>query len=113
MSNLASIFHKLDRLEEAEKMKREVLALQLEILGPRHPDTILAMENLTVSLQFSDTLEPRHPDTILAMTNLAATLHRRSQLAEAEKIQRDVLALYFRVHGHHHQESLNASYRPP
>ncbi|CAG8723293.1 12333_t:CDS:1, partial [Acaulospora colombiana] len=54
---------------EAEKTRRQVLELRTEVLGPRHPGTIVAMNNL------------------------AWTLGDRGQLEEAEKIQRQVLEL--------------------
>ncbi|CCA77626.1 hypothetical protein PIIN_11603, partial [Serendipita indica DSM 11827] len=50
MVALGDMLEKCGQSEEAEKIEREVLALQLDILGQRHPDTILAMGNLAITL---------------------------------------------------------------
>lgn len=34
--------------KEAEPLYRETLALQTEVLGARHPDTLRTMHNLTI-----------------------------------------------------------------
>ncbi|CCA76778.1 hypothetical protein PIIN_10765, partial [Serendipita indica DSM 11827] len=46
MGELADLLWKDGQFDKAEKMEREVLDLLLEILGPRHPDTISAVGNL-------------------------------------------------------------------
>ena len=114
---LASTLSSRGQLDEAEKMEREVLALQLEIHGGRHPSTISAMGNLAATLSDRGQLDEaekmkrkvlalrleihggRHPSTILAMNNLAATLCDRGQLDEAERMKREVLALRLETHG--------------
>jgi hypothetical protein len=40
------------RLKEAEEIGVEVLALQKEILGEKHPDTIRSMANLAVTYRW-------------------------------------------------------------
>ncbi|PVF91572.1 hypothetical protein CPB86DRAFT_719174 [Serendipita vermifera] len=76
-------------------MQREVLEVEKEILGPRHPDTVTTMHNLAFTLRDRGQLEeaekmqrevlevekeilgPRHPDTVTTMHNLASTLRSR------------------------------------
>ncbi|PVF97062.1 hypothetical protein CPB86DRAFT_707945 [Serendipita vermifera] len=104
----------------AEKMKWDIVELRKEVLGPRHPNTILAMNNLAYTLGHRGQLEeaekmkrevmelrkevlgPRHPDTIRAINNLALTLSDRGQLEEAEKMKREVLELSKEILGPRH-----------
>ena len=76
-------------LTRLRQLQVEVLELQKEVLGARHPDTLMAMENLAATwwqqgryneaeqLQVEvlelrkEVLGATHPDTIRAMTNLA------------------------------------------
>ncbi|KAG9041603.1 hypothetical protein FS842_002501 [Serendipita sp. 407] len=46
MANLAFTLRRRGQVEEEERMQREVLALRMEILGPRHPDTVDTMNTL-------------------------------------------------------------------
>ena len=124
MNILAAALHDCGQLDEAEKMRREVLALRLDIHGERHPDTIGAMGNLARTLRKRGQLDEaermqrdaltlqldirgeRHPDTIVTMTNLALTLYTRGQLDKAERMQREVLALQLDIHGKRHPETI-------
>ncbi|CAG7849810.1 SubName: Full=Related to kinesin light chain {ECO:0000313/EMBL:CCA74635.1} [Serendipita indica DSM 11827] len=126
MWKLAGLLRKDGQLDKAEKMQREVLDLQLEILGPRHPDTIKAMGNLASTLSdrgrldeaekmerevldlLLEILGPRHPDTIKAMNNLASTLSDRGRLDEAEKMKREVLDLRLEILGPRHPDTIMA-----
>ncbi|KAG8749972.1 hypothetical protein FRC14_000914, partial [Serendipita sp. 396] len=126
MNNLAATLGNRGQLEEAEKLKREVLALQMEILGPRHPDTVSAMNNLATTLLRRGQLEeaekmmrevltlqmeilgPRHPDTVSAMHNLATTVADCGQLEEAEKMVREVLTLQMEILGPRHPDTVLA-----
>jgi aromatic ring-cleaving dioxygenase len=49
MANLAVTYYDQQRYDEAEKLEVDVLNLRREILGDKHPDTILAGENLTAT----------------------------------------------------------------
>ncbi|KAG9021625.1 hypothetical protein FS842_006532 [Serendipita sp. 407] len=84
MYNLAWKLLSGGRLEEAERMQREVLALRNEILGQRHPDTITAMHTL------------------------ARTLKSRGQLEEAENMMQEVVALRQEVLGQRHPHTISA-----
>ncbi|KAG8791635.1 hypothetical protein FRC16_000346 [Serendipita sp. 398] len=97
MGNLATIIYDLGQLEDAEKMEREVLALRREILGPRHPTTLLSMASLAITLKDNDQLEeaenmmqevvtlqreilgPRHRDTVSAQKELSLIRRQRKQ----------------------------------
>ncbi|PVF97516.1 hypothetical protein CPB86DRAFT_734801 [Serendipita vermifera] len=123
---LGSAFRECGEWKEAEKIQWEVLKLQSEILGPRHPYTIYAMDNLASTLVHRGQLEeaekiqreglelckevlgPRHPDTIAAMNNLAFTLGRRGQLEEAEKMKWGVLELQSETLGPRHPYTIAA-----
>ncbi|CAG7850590.1 SubName: Full=Related to kinesin light chain {ECO:0000313/EMBL:CCA76682.1} [Serendipita indica DSM 11827] len=114
-NNLASTLHSRDQLEDAEKIRREVLALQLEILGARHPETISTMGNLAITLHPRGQLEEaerimrlRNPETIWAMSNLASILHSRGQLKNAEKMKREVFALRLEILGPRHPDTILA-----
>ena len=123
---LASALHYCNELDDAEKIQREVLALQLEVLGGQHPGTIWALNNLAMTLHDRGQLDEaekmrreifalqleihggRHPNTITAMHNLAITLYSCGQLDEAEKMKREVLALQLEIHGGRHPDTITA-----
>lgn len=46
MINLEAIYHTQKRYNEAEKLKEQVLDLQLEVLGEKHPDIITSIADL-------------------------------------------------------------------
>ncbi|PVF91068.1 hypothetical protein CPB86DRAFT_878704, partial [Serendipita vermifera] len=123
---LGSALRECGEWKEAEKIQREVLELQREILGSKHPDTIIAMNDLANTLSdrgqleeaeriqrelldlLNEVLGPRHPDTITAMNNLAHTLGDRGQHEEAEQIQREVLKLQSEIQGPRHPDTITA-----
>ena len=49
MANLTVTYYNQKRYNEAKKLEVDVLNLRREILGDKHPDTILAGENLTAT----------------------------------------------------------------
>ena len=46
LNNLATLYYRQGRYDEAERLQLEVLKLYKEVLGIKHPDTISAMANL-------------------------------------------------------------------
>ncbi|KAG8830157.1 hypothetical protein FRC17_005330 [Serendipita sp. 399] len=92
----------------------------LEVLGSRHPDTILAKHNFFDQLEGIekiqreilnariDTVGPRHIDTVNAMHDLALTLHYQNRPEEAEEMMKQVLALRKELLGLHHQDTMKA-----
>ncbi|PVF97305.1 hypothetical protein CPB86DRAFT_798158 [Serendipita vermifera] len=122
MHNLATTLRDRGQLGEAEKMEREVLELEKDILGPRHPSTVTTMHNLAFTLRLrgqlseaekmerevrKEILGPRHPDMINTMNNLAYTLRDRGQIEEAEAVWREALVLRKEVLGQQHPHTLN------
>jgi tetratricopeptide (TPR) repeat protein len=83
----------------AERYGRAALELATGALGPQHPDTLTAMENLAETLYaqgdlvgahalqeqvlaaMKQLLAPQHPYTLTAMNNLAQTLQAQGDLA--------------------------------
>jgi len=98
-------------------LQRETLDIQRRVLGPEHPNTLLTMYNLNLTLLDEDhfaeaeklqreTIEierrilgPEHPDTLNAMSNLVLTLIEEGRYPEAEKLARETLDIQRRVLG--------------
>jgi tetratricopeptide (TPR) repeat protein len=49
MANLAATYCELGRYQEAESLESIVLEKRKQLLGPDHPDTLLAMKNLAAT----------------------------------------------------------------
>jgi tetratricopeptide (TPR) repeat protein len=114
------------QLDEAARMKKEVLEKRRRILGEEHPDTITAMSNLAITLGEQGQLEEaariekevlenmrrifgeNHLSTISAMKNLAITLGEQGQLEEAARIEKEVLQKRKRILGANHPATLSA-----
>ncbi|KAK3935635.1 acyl transferase/acyl hydrolase/lysophospholipase [Diplogelasinospora grovesii] len=86
----------------AKALYRQTLALQTEVLGAKHPNTLRTMNNLanalyrqTLALQ-TEVLGAKHP----------STLHR-GNYKEAEQLYRQTLALQTEVLGAKHPDTLN------
>ncbi|KAG8814340.1 hypothetical protein FRC17_001194 [Serendipita sp. 399] len=126
LARLFSTLYHRGRLEETEQIGRDALALQTEILGERHPETITTMGNLALALhqlgQFEEAERmgrkvvalqaeihgARHLETARAMGNLALTLQKCGKLEEAEKNGREVLALRVTLLGPRHPHTILA-----
>ena len=46
MANLARTYKNQDRLTEAKQLQQQVVASRMQVLGPEHKDTIVAMQDL-------------------------------------------------------------------
>ncbi len=75
MFNLAGLLFTERRLADAEKLYREVWAIQLRTLGPEHPDTLNSK------------------------SELADDLFIEGEFRGAEKLQRETLATRLRILG--------------
>jgi len=113
------------RLDEAEPLCREALEAAREVLGSRHPNTLVSMNNLAMMLSGQgklDEAEPlyrealearrevlgaRHPDTLGSMHNLGGVLKDQGKLDEAEPLCREALDGYREVLGERHPMTLN------
>jgi tetratricopeptide (TPR) repeat protein len=114
------------RSNEAEQLDVEVLELRKEVLGAKHPHTILAMANLASTwwqqgrsdeaeqlevevLELrKEVLGAKHPDTISAMANLASTWRQQGRSDEAEQLEVEVLELQKEVLGAKHPDTISA-----
>ncbi|MBS0555804.1 MAG: serine/threonine protein kinase [Proteobacteria bacterium] len=107
---LASVYEDDNRLDAAEKLAQEALAVFRAALPADHPKVSEAL-NLLVTVhvarrdyvgavplaqevlaRFDKTLGEDHPSTLTAKNNLAYALLHSGRSAQAEQLQRDVLA---------------------
>ena len=111
---------------QAEAAQRAVLALQLRVLGPGHPDTLTTRHNIALMMteqgdyagaeaEFRDVLAirlrvlgPDHPYTPTARHEIARVMDAQGDYAGAEAEFRDVLAIRLRVLGPDHPYTLTA-----
>jgi tetratricopeptide (TPR) repeat protein len=123
---IGSTYYQLGKYERARPHLEWAVALRSERLGPDHPDTLEAQENLAVVLMqlgelaaaeplFQQCLEarrrvlgPDHPQTLTAVNNLANLLSAQGKLAEAEPLLRQCLEGRRRVQGPDHPLTLTA-----
>src|SRR5262249_6710242 len=102
---------------EAEKLYREAYEADKRVLGPDHPNTMAAFDNIGLTLQLEGRLAEAEavqreslehtrrvmgedrPDTTLGMSNLGITLGQERKLAESEKVLRDAIAIEARARG--------------
>jgi tetratricopeptide (TPR) repeat protein len=115
--------------DKSEKLRLQVLELQENILGEKHPSTIRAMANLAstwllygqsekaekaerLELQVLElrkiVLGEKHPETLCAMANLATNWHIQGKSDKAEKLDIQVLELQKAVQGEHHRQTIIA-----
>lgn len=73
MFSLAESFHDLGRLEEALKLREELLPLMRKVNGPAHAYTLAAMKDLAESYQ-----DAGRKDEADALRNEAATMEAKS-----------------------------------
>ncbi len=120
----------LDRLGDpkgAEPHFRRALALRRQALGPTHPDTLTAQEDLAFHIgsrlwQVAEAAElgratwegriqahgPEDPRTLESLDTYCNTLAQLGQLAEAEKLSRQCLEARERVQGKSHKQTLQS-----
>lgn len=126
MFNLAGLLFTERRLADAEKLYREVWAIQLRTLGPEHPDTLnskseladdlfiegefrgaekLQRETLATRLRI---LGPENPRTLGSQGALARTLIKEGHYTEGEKLARETFDVEIRIQGPQHLGTLFA-----
>ncbi|KAJ7254279.1 hypothetical protein C8J57DRAFT_1722220 [Mycena rebaudengoi] len=114
------------KLTEAEELGVIVVEKRRQTLGSEHPDTLLAMGNLSstywkqgklteaeelqvVLLEKSrQTLGPEHPNTLIAMGNLASTYCGLGKLTDAEELEVVVLEKKMQTLSLEHPDTLTA-----
>jgi serine/threonine protein kinase/tetratricopeptide (TPR) repeat protein len=124
---LGNAIRRQGRAPEAEKIFRELLALQHRLLGPEDRGTLTTMANLAITVGDQKgrgaealalgreafeihrrVLGAEDPSTLLVMMNYANGLAKESRYAEAEDLHRESLELMRRKLGPEHPATLNA-----
>ena len=100
-SNLAQAYARAGRLDDAERLHREILAVRERTLGPRDERTLSTYNNLGMTLMKRDRLDeaqsflgraaslrrevlgPDHPKTLGARGNCAVLAFKLGRFAEA------------------------------
>jgi serine/threonine-protein kinase len=109
------------RLEQAESLFLEALAMQRAFLGSDHPETILTVNNLApirywkgdfagaetnlreVVANWQRTLGKEHQNTVTAMSTLGAVLREQGKYYEAEPLLSQTLAVRRKLFGDSHE----------
>ena len=113
-----------DSTAQAIMMGERLIADQEQALGPDHPDTLTARNNLAVAYRAAGRLDeaiglheqtlatrervlgPDHPDILYSRNNLAAAYRDAGRLAEAISLHEQTLAARERVLGPDHPDIL-------
>lgn len=116
----------LGRYSTAEITHRQALSIRARTLGLEHPDTLMSMESLAVTLSdqgkyaeaekthretlrlHREVLGETHPVTLGSMNNLALTLAYQGEYAEAKKIHQKTLRLCVEVLGETDPDTLKS-----
>ena len=115
-----------DSTAQAIMMGERLVADQEQALGPDHPDTLTARNNLAVAYRAAGRVDeaislheqtlaarervlgPDHPDTLNSRSNLAAAYRAAGRLDEAVSLHEQTLAASERVLGPDHPDTLNS-----
>jgi len=124
LDRVVSLLQEHNDLESAEPLCYEQVAGRRRSLGPKHADTLDAINNLALLLHHLGKLaeaEPlskeklagcrselgdRHPDTITAIDTLSQLLSDLGKLDEAMPLKRESLAVKRKVLGDRHPDTL-------
>jgi tetratricopeptide (TPR) repeat protein len=111
MNNLAFLLKSDNKLEESEVLYKEVLEVEIEVLGEQHPSVIVARSNIGMLLKTLNRFDEAEDQyrvalenatvalgrsnltTIATINNLASVLFMVSKLAESEALLREVVVL--------------------
>jgi serine/threonine protein kinase/tetratricopeptide (TPR) repeat protein len=123
---LAQTYSHLAEQNLAARQQERALALYRQELGPEHPDTMGAMNNLAIMLiqqgrseaaraLFEEVVQLQQsvlgledPRTLQSMNNLANVLWSMKLLAEARKLYEEVLPLQRRIQGSENLDTLRS-----
>jgi tetratricopeptide (TPR) repeat protein len=119
----AAELHNQGKYGEAEPLLRKALAISEEVLGPKHPDTAQAYNELASNLESpghaqeaeplhrkalairEEILGPKHPATAESSNNLALNLEAQGRAKEAEPLLRTAMAVFEEVLGPKHPDT--------
>ena len=120
----AGAYKSVGRFDDAVELYEQVLADRMRVLGPDHPNTLEARNNLAGAYddigRFSEAIElyervladqervlgPDHPDTLTTRNNLAVAYHSAGRFGEAIELCERVLFERERVLGSDHPDTL-------
>jgi tetratricopeptide (TPR) repeat protein len=123
LNNLAGLLKATNRLDEAEPLFRQALAIWEKSLGSEHPNVAFVLNNLALLFRATNRLDEAeplyrrasaiweksfgrdHPQVATALNNLAELLRAANRLGEAEPLYRrgiQILIEFQRRAGHEH-----------
>jgi serine/threonine protein kinase len=124
---IGNTLYKLGDMRAAEPHVRRALVLRRQALGPEHPDTLMAQEDLAFLLEqgISDAKEilplaqstwearrrvlgPEHPRTLESLDTYCNALTQAERYAQAAELRRQCLEGRRRVLGEKHPETLQS-----
>ncbi|MEX0942520.1 MAG: tetratricopeptide repeat protein [Pseudomonadales bacterium] len=121
---VGGIYQSLGLLADAEVTFEDAYAGLTELVGPNHPSTLVATNNLgqvyeSIGLydeaepvlkfaleQFERIFGPAHPDTMRARNNLAVLFESQGNFREAEPLYQRSLDLMREVHGEDYNDTI-------
>jgi non-specific serine/threonine protein kinase/serine/threonine-protein kinase len=135
MDVMGNVYWNLGLYSRAHPLLEQSADTRLRLLGPEHPATLLSWYHMAAALDreghFAEAeklerktldirrrvLGPEHPDTLRALNILASTIERKARdlpdgpekeasFAEAEKLEREALAVRRRILGTEHADTL-------
>ena len=122
----AGAYKSVGRFDDAVELYEQVLADRMRVLGPDHPNTLEARNNLAGAYddigRFSEAIElyervladqervlgPDHPDTLITRNNLAGAYKDVGRFGEAIELYKRVLADQERILAPDHPDTLTA-----
>ncbi len=117
VNNLAKLYKKQERYQEAENTFLQAIELRKQILGDRHPDYVASMNNLASLYElveyyeqaeklYKEALEiqkeilgDKHVDVATSLNNLALMYYAQKRYKEAEPIYNEALQIRKEVLG--------------
>ncbi len=115
-----------DKLDDAEKLSKELVAKLTPILGETHPDTLGAMDSLAeivagrkdfdraldlylrIEKAKQEALGDMHPETLTTLKAISRIYRLQEKLEEAEQVQTAVKQRLEKKYGLEHPETLRA-----
>ena len=119
-NNLALLLLDTNRIEEAEPLMRQALAIDVAAFGNQHPKVAIRLNNLASLLKDTNRIEEaeplmrqalaidvaafgnQHPKVAIRLNNLALLLLDTNRIEEAEPLMRQALAIDVAAFGNQH-----------